>query len=214
MSKSRIRVVLTCCTGLVLCFAMTACDDASSSITWSTPVAAKVKPPAPQRQKFTIYSMALTLEDRAGDAVLSDGAGPYLDGDGAIVHLADLKDEHDQIAIKSGPGPTSRDGWIRIALAGLDEQCGNFQLRVYSSSELLDLPVGNLLLGTGSVLCVPGNNKKDVYQIEIDECVVVHRVAAGAWHVASDADCIGRLDHSKDTMGRYGVPFAFQAVLK
>jgi hypothetical protein len=158
--------------------------------------------------------MAITLEDRMGDAVLSDGTGAYVDGEGAIVHLADLKTQPDQMAVKSGPGPNSRNGRIRIALAGLDEQCGTFQLRVHSSSEFLDLPVGNSLLGTGSVICVPGTNKKDVYQIDIGECVAVHRVAADAWRVVSDAGCVGRLDGFKGTIGYYEVPFAFEAVLK
>jgi hypothetical protein len=157
--------------------------------------------------------MAITLEDRAGDAVLSDGEGTYVDGEGAIVHLADLERQHDQMAVKSGPGVDSRNG--QIALAGLDELCGTFQLRVNSSSEFLDLPVGNSMLGTGTVMCrLQGSGKKDVYQIDIGECIVVHRVAADAWRVVSDAGCVGRLDHFKETIGYYEVPFAFNAVLR
>jgi hypothetical protein len=176
---------------------LVACADLGSSITSSTPAAAKVN----------------TLDDRAGDAILSDGAGTYVDGEGAIVHLADLEPQHDQIAVKSGPGIDSRNG--RIALAGLDELCGNFQLRVYSSGEFLDLPVGSSMLGTGTVMCrLRGGGKKDLYQIDIGECLAVHRVAEDAWRVVSDAGCVGRLDHFKETIGYYEVPFAFEAVLK
>jgi hypothetical protein len=157
--------------------------------------------------------MAITLEDRAGDAVLSDGAGTYVDGEGAIVHLADVETQHDQMAVKSGPGSDSRNG--RIALAGLDEYCGNFQLRVYSSSEFLDLSVGNSMLGTGTVMCrLRGAGKKDVYQIDIGECIAVSRIAEDAWHVVSDAGCVGRLDHFKETIGYFEVPFAFEAILQ
>ncbi len=197
MTKPRIYIALSCCTGLVLCSALVACADLGSSITSSTPAAAKVN----------------TLDDRAGDAILSDGAGTYVDGEGAIVHLADLEPQHDQIAVKSGPGIDSRNG--RIALAGLDELCGNFQLRVYSSGEFLDLPVGSSMLGTGTVMCrLRGGGKKDLYQIDIGECLAVHRVAEDAWRVVSDAGCVGRLDHFKETIGYYEVPFAFEAVLK
>jgi hypothetical protein len=158
--------------------------------------------------------MAITLDDRTGDAVLSDGAGTYVDGEGAIVHLADVETQHDQMAVKSGPGPKSRNSRLLIAQAGFDEHCDNFQLRVYSSSEFLDLAVGNSMLGTGTVMCVPSVDKKDVYQIDIGECIVVSRVAADAWRVASDANCIGRLGARKETIGYYEVPFAFEAVLR
>jgi hypothetical protein len=194
---------------------LVACDDPSRSITSPTPAAAKVKPPQPRPSEMNIYSMAITLDDRMGDAVLSEGAGTYVDGEGAIVYLADLEPKQDQIAVKSGPGIDSRDGQIRIAPAGLDEQCENFQVRVNSSTEFLDLPVGNSMLGTGTVLCrLRGGGKKDFYQIEIEECIAVYRVAADTWRVVSDAGCFGRLDHFKETMGRYEVPFAFEAVLK
>ncbi|NIN73035.1 MAG: hypothetical protein GTO46_14120 [Gemmatimonadetes bacterium] len=215
MTKSRMNLVLSCCAGLVLCFTLVACDDPGSSITAPTVSSAKVKPPRPRPSEMNIYSMAITLEDRTGDAVLSDGAGTYVDGEGAIVYLADLEPQQDQIAVKSGPGIDSRDGQIRIAPAGLDEQCENFQVRVNSSNEFLDLPVGNSMLGTGTVLCrLRGGGKKDFYQIEIEECIAVSRIAEDAWHVVSNAGCVGRLDHFKETIGYYEVPFAFEAVLK
>jgi hypothetical protein len=215
MTKSRMNLVLSCCTGLALCLALVACDDPSQSITSPTVTSAKVKPPPPRPSEMNIYSMAITLEDRTGDAVLSDGAGPYVDGEGAIVYLADLEPQQDQVAVKSGPGIDSRSGRIRIAPAGLDEQCENFQLRVNSSNEFLDLPVGNSMLGTGTVLCrLRGGGKKDFYQIEIEECIAVSRVADDTWRVVSDAGCVGRLDGFKKTIGYYEVPFAFEAVLK
>jgi hypothetical protein len=212
MIKSRCSIVIGRWTGVLLCSALAACGDVGSSITSSTPTAAKVKPPAPRPKEVTVYPMAITLEDGTGDVVLSDGAGAYVHGEGAIVHLADLEPQHDQMAVKSGPGSDSRNG--RIALAGLDELCGNFQLRVYSTSEFLDLPVGNSMLGTGTVMCrLRGAGKKDVYQIEIGECIAIYRIAQDAWRVVSEAGCVGRLERFKETIGYYEVPFAFVGAL-
>jgi hypothetical protein len=156
--------------------------------------------------------MAISLEDRAGDAVLSDGAGTYVHGEAAIVELQDWEIQDDQMYVKSAPGANSRNG--RIVLAGLDVECVHFQLRVYSSSEFLELPLGEAVLATGLVMCRPlGPGKKDEYRIDIGECVAVHRVAENAWRVISETGCVGRLSKFKQTIGDYDVPFEFLGVL-
>jgi hypothetical protein len=174
--------------------------------------AAKVKPPAPPREGVNVYSMAITLEDRVGDAVLSDGAWTYVHGEGAIVELQDWEMSDDQMYVKSGAKRHSRNG--RIVLAGLDMECGNFQLRVYSSSEFLDVPVGDAVLAIGLVFCRPlGTGWKDQYRIDIGECVAVQHIAEDSWRVVSEVGCVGRLSKFKETIGDYDVPFAFEGVL-
>lgn len=213
MTKSRMTIVPSCYAGLLFFFTLVACEDPGPSITSPTPVAAKVKRPAPPRQEVGVYSMEITLEDRDGDAVLSDGAGPYLHGDGAIVELQDWEIDDDQMYVKSAPGANARGG--QIELPGLQVICQAFQLKVYSSSEFLDVPVDDEILATGLVICRNrGAGHKDTYLIDIGEHVVVSRVAEDTWRVVCSADCVGRLDHFKETIGYYEVPFAFRAVLR
>jgi len=156
--------------------------------------------------------MAITLANRGGDAVLSDGAGTYVQDEGAIVELQDWELSNDQMYVKSAPGTNSRTG--RLRLGELDAECGNFQLRVYSSSEFLDVAVGESAFGTGLVMCTPaGAGMKERYQLDIGECIEIHRIAQDAWRVVSEAGCVGQLSRFKETIGDYDVPFEFQAVL-
>lgn len=213
MNHSRKDIVSGWCAALLLCAALVACSDWGTTITSLDPVTAKAKPPTPPgRQEVSVYAMAITLEDRAGDAILSDGGGTYVHGDGAIVELQAWETIDDQMYVKSSPGAKSRRG--RVVLDGLDVACANFQLKVYSSSGLLDAAVGETVLGTGLVMCTPvGSGMNERYQLDIGECIAIHRVAQDAWHVVSQPGCLGRLDQRKKTMGNFEVPFAFEGIL-
>lgn len=207
---SRINSCIGRCTGVGLCLALVACSDVGTSVISSGPTAAKVKPP---RHEVSVYAMAITLEDRVGDAILSDGGGIYVHADGAIVELQVWETMDDQMYVKSAPGAKSRGG--RLGLDGLDAQCANFQLRVYSSSRFLDLAVGETVFGAGLVMCTPpGSGMNERYQLDIGECIAVQRIAQDAWRAVSDAGCVGRLDQGKKTIGFYEVPFAFAGVLR
>ena len=134
-------------------------------------------------------------------------------GDGAIVELQAWETMDDQMYVKSAPGAKSRGG--RLVLDRLDVACANFQLRVYSSSGLLDAAVGETVFGTGLVMCTPvGSGMNERYQLDIGECIVVQRTALDAWHVVSQFGCLGRLDQGKKTIGNIEVPFAFEGILR
>jgi hypothetical protein len=195
-----------CCAALLLCAALVACGDEGTSITSLDLAAAKAKPPTPPGQlEVSVYAMAITLEDRAG--------GTYVHGDGAIVELQAWETMDDQMYVKSAPGANSRGG--RLVLDGLDVACANLQLRVYSSSALLDVAVGETVLGTGLVMCTPaGSGMNDRYQLDIGECIAIHRVAQDTWHVVSQPGCLGRLDQGKKRIGNFEVPFAFEGIPK
>jgi hypothetical protein len=214
MKYSRINSGIGRCTGVGLCLALVACSDVGTSVISSGPTAAKAKPPTPPgQQDVSVHPMAITLADRAGNAILSDGAGTYVHGDGAIVELQAWETMDDQMYVKSAPGAKSRGG--RLVLDGLDAQCANFQLRVYSSSDFLDVPVGETVFGTGLVMCTPpGSGVKERYQLDIGECIAAQRITQDVWRVVSDASCVGRLDQGKKTIGLYEVPFAFEGVLR
>lgn len=212
MNRSRIKLGVCCCASLVLCSALVACGDGGASLTGSELAAAKVKPAAPPREGVNVYSMEITLADRVGDAVVSDGAGTYVHREEAIVELQAWEISNDQMYVKSAPGANSRRG--RLRLGELDVECGNFQLKVYSANEFLDVAVGGSVFGTGVVMCTPaGAGVKERYQLDIGECIAIHRIAQDAWRVVSDVGCVGRLSRFKDTIGDYDVPFEFLAVL-
>lgn len=213
MNHSRKNIVSGCYAALLLCAALVACSDEGTTLTSSELATAKVKPPRPSgQQEVTVYAMAITLEDRAGDAILSDGGGTYVHGDGAIVGLQAWETMDDQMYVKSAPGAKSRGG--RLVLDGLDVACANSQLRVYFSSGLFDAAVGETVLGTGLVMCTPvGSGINERYQLDIGECIAIHRIAPDAWHVVSQPGCLGRLDQRKKTIGNFEVPFAFEGVL-
>ena len=214
MNHSRKNIVSGCCTVLLLCAALVACQDEGTTITSSELATAKAKPPRPPgQQEVSVYAMAITLEDRAGDGILSDGGGTYVHGDGAIVELQAWETMDDQMYVKSAPGAKSRGG--RLVLDGLDVACANFQLRVYSSSGLLDVAANETVFGTGLVMCTPvGSGVNERYQLEIGECIAIHRIAQDAWHVVSQPGCLSWLDQGKKTIGNFEVPFAFEGILK
>jgi hypothetical protein len=214
MHHSRRDIGSGCCTALLLCAALVACRDEGTTITSLEFAAAKAKPPKPPgQQEVSVYAMAITLEDKAGDAILSDGGGTYVHGDGAIVELQAWETMDDQMYVKSSPGAKSRGG--RLVLDGLDVACANFQLRVYSSSEFFDVAIGEAVLGTGLVMCTPvGSGMNERYQLDIGACIAIHRIEQDAWQVVSEPDCLGRLDQGKKTIGNFEVPFAFEGILR
>jgi hypothetical protein len=214
MNYWQVRLGISCCTSLLVCCGLIACSDVGTSVTSSDLAAAKAKPPKPPgQQEVSVYAMAITLEDRAGDAILSDGGGTYTHDDGALVELQAWVTMDDQMYVKSAPGAKSRGG--RLVLDGLDVECGSFQLRVYSSSEFLGLAVGETVFGTGLVMCTPvGSGMKERYQLDIGECIAVQRIAQDVWRVVCEADCVGRLSQGRETLGLYEVPFAFEGVLR
>jgi hypothetical protein len=213
MNYSQVKLGISCCTSLLLCCGLVACSDVGRSVTSPDLTAAKAKPPTPPGQlEVSVYAMAITLEDRAGDAILSDGGGTYTHDDGALVELQAWETMDDQMYVKSAPGAKSRGG--RLVLDGLDVECG-FQLRVYSSSEFLDVVVGETVIGTGLVMCTPlGSGRKERYQLDIGEFVAIHRIAQDTWRVFCEADCVGRLSQGRETLGLYEAPFAFEGVLR
>lgn len=63
-------------------------------------------------------------------------------------------------------------------------------------------------------MCTPvGSGMSERYQLDIGECMAIHRIAQDAWHVVSQPGCFGRLDQGKKTIGSFEVPFAFEGVL-
>ncbi len=179
---------------------------------------------AAQPPQNTPHPSQVTVANRAGDSILSDGAGIYTDGVDAEARLWDMMNGvADHLYFQAGG--TRK---LKLSIAGITnglQTCdvGTLQPNVNSSGYQFYnlLPVGQSTTGTqnfgGTFKCSYGPHDWDAVNVTYEsQCIVITHTAYKVWTITADTGCTAAVTkiQNKQVIGQWvgqNVPFQVQA---
>ena len=169
---------------------------------WAPWASAAPKPTA------VAHSCEVTVADRPGDSIRSDGLGAYLEGvDGTTARIWDMASVADHLTFWSDAGGTTGRS-LSLSIPGVtggtqtcasgklmpNRNANNYQfynnLPVGSSTDMpsVEDPLRSNFGGTFECYFGPGN--RDHYQLTYEsECIVIAHTADKEWTITADAGC-------------------------
>jgi hypothetical protein len=173
----------------------------------------------------TPHPSQVSVADRSGDALLSDGAGVYTDGLDAEARLWDMMNgvaDHLYFLV-SGNGRS-----LKLSIPGITngvQSCGigKLQPNVNSSGYQFYnlLPVGQSTTGSqnfgGTFQCSYGAHNWDAVNVTYEsQCIVITHTADKVWTITADTGCTAGVTkiQNRQVVGQWvgqNVPFQVQA---